>query len=360
MNKKKEQLEKTIKCPVCGVEKMFLSVHLKNAHGLSKEEAKSKFGLEHLSSELFRYNRSGKNNSFYGKSHTKETKDKIAITKVGKPAKSKERGLCQCGCGERVKKPGSKYCAGHATRGLLVGDKNPAKRPEVREKLVKNHASRGPNAEERARKISESKKGKKRVDMLNNRFLGISKEEEQQAVSKMRDAILELWQDSDYIEKQMKARCVSQNKREKELELLLEMLFPGEFKFVGDGEFILAGKCPDFVNVNGQKKIIELFGTYWHSEKVTGMKEEDHIKERVDLFSKYGYNTLIVWEDELKDVDTLSKKLKLFAHERMFNDCNMDISNEMMVQSDPCGDTGRLAEQEMTNPSFHGVNNEKM
>jgi transcription elongation factor Elf1 len=50
----------------------------------------------------------------------------------------------------------------------------------------------------------------------------------------------------------------------------------------------------------------------------------------------------------------------LFAHERMFNDCNMDISNEMMVQSDPCGDTGRLAEQEMTNPSFHGVNNEKM
>ena len=120
-------------------------------------------------------------------------------------------------------------------------------------------------------------------------------------------AMKRLWQDPEYIKKQMKARGCKPNKKEKLLVEILDELLPDEYKFVGDGEFILAGKCPDFLNVNGQKKIIELFGTYWHKPK-----EEQF---RIDLFSQYGYQTLIIWENELNNPNKLEEKLTVFHNE---------------------------------------------
>jgi len=122
-----------------------------------------------------------------------------------------------------------------------------------------------------------------------------------------------LWQDFDYRKKQLKAHLRNkQNKTERLLEEILYELFPGEYKFVGDGQFILAGKCPDFININGQKKIIELFGNYYHSEEITGISEELHEQNRKDLFARYGYQSLIVWEHELKDNSRLTNKLVEF------------------------------------------------
>ncbi len=102
---------------------------------------------------------------------------------------------------------------------------------------------------------------------------------------------------------------VKPNKPEKFLTKLLQKLFPNEWKYVGDGQFILAGKCPDFININGQKKIIELFGDYWHSEEVTGISKEQHEQERVDHFTQYGYQTLVIWECELKDIKSIENKI---------------------------------------------------
>ncbi len=94
---------------------------------------------------------------------------------------------------------------------------------------------------------------------------------------------------------------VKPNKAELKLNDFLQQLLPNEYKYVGDGEFILAGKCPDFVNINGQKKIIELYGNYWHKGE-TG-------KERIALFRQYGYETLIVWGSELKDEEELINRI---------------------------------------------------
>lgn len=70
---------------------------------------------------------------------------------------------------------------------------------------------------------------------------------------------------------------------------------------LGDGSVILEGKIPDFININGQKKIIELFGNYWH-------KEGDE-QTRKEYFNKYGYETLIIWEEEMKNLENVKNKL---------------------------------------------------
>lgn len=113
-----------------------------------------------------------------------------------------------------------------------------------------------------------------------------------------------LWQEPSFVRKQMKARGVSPNKAEMLLGDILEKALPGEYRYVGDGAFILAGKCPDFMNVNGQKKLIELYGDYWH--------RGDNPQDRIDLFREYGYRTLILWESELKDIDALITALYNF------------------------------------------------
>jgi len=77
------------------------------------------------------------------------------------------------------------------------------------------------------------------------------------------------------------------------LDTILQKYFPNEWKYVGLGEIFIAGKVPDFININGQKKLIELYGDYWHT------KEES--QERIAFFKQYGFDTLIIWESELYD-----------------------------------------------------------
>jgi len=76
------------------------------------------------------------------------------------------------------------------------------------------------------------------------------------------------WQDPKYAKKVFAHK--SPNKSELKLQTILNKLFPKEYKFVGNGQVVLGGKLPDFINVNGQKKIIEMFGTFYHSKKFTG------------------------------------------------------------------------------------------
>jgi len=126
-----------------------------------------------------------------------------------------------------------------------------------------------------------------------------------------------LWQDFEYSERQVRAIIkgwkTTPNIPEKFLIKFLQELFPGQWKFVGDGQFILAGKNPDFVNVNGQKKIIEHFGEYHHGEGMTGISNELHEQQRVDLFAQHGYQTLIIWGHELEEVEQLQNKLEEFC-----------------------------------------------
>lgn len=79
---------------------------------------------------------------------------------------------------------------------------------------------------------------------------------------------------------------------EKVIDAIKEFNLP--YKYVGDGAFILGGKNPDFMNINGEKKLVEVFGEYWHDRNST------EAEDRQNAFAQYGFDTLVLWETELK------------------------------------------------------------
>ncbi len=125
-------------------------------------------------------------------------------------------------------------------------------------------------------------------------------------------AMRKVWKNKEHREKTLRAsmlgRKIKPNKPEKQLNKLLSKLLPNEYKFVGDGKVIIGGFCPDFINCNGQKKIIEHYGDYWHTIK--NRIERD--KRRIVVYKKYGYKTLIVWEHELKNIKRVGEKIMEF------------------------------------------------
>ena len=148
-------------------------------------------------------------------------------------------------------------------------------------------------------KNSQSNKGKRRSP--NTEFTS--------------ESMREKYKDEEYIKKMKKAWNIKPNKSELRLLNFLNKLFPHQWKYVGDFSFTIDGKCPDFINVNGQKKIIELFGDYWH--------QGENPQDRIDIFKPFGYDTLVIWEHELKNKTELKSKLETFclSHEQMA--CNI-------------------------------------
>lgn len=145
------------------------------------------------------------------------------------------------------------------------GENNVAKRLEVREKysLIRKGWKHIKNPDEVRKKMSEALKGRKFTEQHK----------------------------SNLAKSSMLARELRPNKLEMKFENLLLQCFPTEYKYVGGGEFILGGKCPDFLNVNGKKKVIEVFGNYWH-------KGEDP-NVIIEHYKKYGFDCLVVWENEI-------------------------------------------------------------
>ena len=98
----------------------------------------------------------------------------------------------------------------------------------------------------------------------------------------------------------MKARGITPNKME--LELLIT-LAPLGWQYVGDGQLIVGGKCPDFWN--GDHKLIELFGDYWH--------QGENPEIRIQHFRDVGYGCLVIWEHELRDEAAVKAKVCAFV-----------------------------------------------
>jgi len=131
----------------------------------------------------------------------------------------------------------------------------------------------------------------------------------------LRNAAIKQWQNPNMREmilsKVLKANASRPNKTETELENILDK----DFRYTGDGSFFIGGKIPDFVNVNGKKQIIELLGCYWHGcpEHYPDEEKQREFEQRVQLFKSFGYQTLGIWEHELKDQETVKRKILEFS-----------------------------------------------
>lgn len=108
------------------------------------------------------------------------------------------------------------------------------------------------------------------------------------------------WQNKDWREKQISLVLKSLIKRPTSLEQQMIDLIDKHtlpYKYVGDGSFIIGGKNPDFVNINGEKKLIEVGNTYHHIKRFGNM--DNYIKERRKHFAQYGWESLFFMGDKL-------------------------------------------------------------
>lgn len=126
--------------------------------------------------------------------------------------------------------------------------------------------------------------------------------------------LLKLWKNKKFREERIKINLKSFKFTKSKPEKFLIKLFKHlklPYKFVGNGSFWIKFKKfnfnPDFIDIKN-KKIIEMFGDYWHN-RVDNKKRD---KIRIKGYIHQNYKTLIIWEHELKDLDKLIIKLKEF------------------------------------------------
>ena len=83
---------------------------------------------------------------------------------------------------------------------------------------------------------------------------------------------------------------------EKIVEVWLEQNRSGEWLYNGaNKEVIIGGRSPDFINIDGKKEVIEVFGMYWHSD--------DEEEQRISHYKKYGFDCKVIWEWDCNPVE---------------------------------------------------------
>jgi hypothetical protein len=153
--------------------------------------------------------------------------------------------------------------------------------------------------EESRNKLSESiKMGFKNGRIAHN----FRKKCSETRLKQMSVIMLKQWQNPEFRDKCVKATMVALKLRPTKPERIIASELGLFWKYVGDGQLIIGSKCPDFWN--GDHKLIELFGDFWHRKH----KPEDWI----NYYKKWGYDCLVIWEHELKNINNVKRKVKQF------------------------------------------------
>ena len=96
---------------------------------------------------------------------------------------------------------------------------------------------------------------------------------------------------------------------EKKLNEILQRNFPNEWKYTGDGSFLIGYKNPDFINVNGKRICIEVYYDFFKIRDFGSC--ENYEKQRSEHFAKYGWKTIFIKYEELTKEDVILQKLQL-------------------------------------------------
>lgn len=92
------------------------------------------------------------------------------------------------------------------------------------------------------------------------------------------------------------------------------------YKYVGDGNYIVGGLNPDFIESNGQKIAVEIFGTYWHSSLLRpNIPLSQTLEKRRKIFQRFGWQMIVFWDTEIQE-DTILKRLKEVKQVENLND----------------------------------------
>jgi very-short-patch-repair endonuclease len=355
------------KCRLCGKELSCINdLHLRT-HNITTEQYRKMFPDAILVSEQFKRNVSNVSKNWWimnrdkmvgrklseetkhrmslaqrGRKHSEETKRKIseALKRSSKKLSEKMIKLHRENTNFHRKcvEPLIKYSKSDENRisvsNRFKGDNNPAKRDDVRQKISMSLKEIEKTPEWRM-KISNALKGRtipieqriKIAETMKNRWKDPAYREKIYKIdnSPKRREILsikakERLKDDNYknrlCEKIMKACKIKPTKAELRLSNILNEVCPNEYKYVGDGQTFIGGRVPDFINFD-KKKIIELFGDYWH-------KQED-VTLRQQHFARYGYSVLVIWEHELKDAESLKNKILSFTYPNYNSELRVEV-----------------------------------
>lgn len=270
---------------------------------------------EKIRQSLLKWYRDGHTNYTYGKHLSEETKQKLSKAHLGLHLPEEAR-----------KKIGNAHRGTHHSdetkRKISIAKYNLKYSDETRNKF--RLANLGKKRSNETRKlISESAKareawknlpsmlGKHLSEETKHRMSKAQRGKPKSIETKLKHKLL--WQNPEHRTKQLKAQRqgmkVMPNKPEKVILSILDNKCHKEYKYTGDGSFIIDGLCPDFTNCNGQKKVIELFGDYWHRGQNPQVK--------IDRYAKFGFGCLVIWENELKDLNKVTDRIKEFNEARI-------------------------------------------
>lgn len=145
---------------------------------------------------------------------------------------------------------------------------------------------------------------------------------------KISNQVLKKWADKTYYDKMCKIRKNQMTSlvKEKICRKLISRNITGlekkvidiikkyglDFKYVGDGSFILHGFNPDFINVNGKKQIIEVFYEYFKEKQYGSLNK--YKKQRYAIYRGYGFDTLFIGHLDLQSLSErdIADKIKAF------------------------------------------------
>ena len=171
---------------------------------------------------------------------------------------------------------------------------NRYKDPNEREKTRQITINRYQNPLERAKTSETSKR------------MWAENPEKRQALSQ---EMIIRWSNPEYksrvVRNTAKAQHKSPNIPETIIIQVLDTYSPNEWDFIGgDSDIDIGGKRPDFKH-KYNNWIIEHFGDYHHTSKNKRIKEHQTYEGRVKFLSERGYNTLILWEHDVKSLPSI-------------------------------------------------------
>lgn len=165
-------------------------------------------------------------------------------------------------------------------------------------------------------------KAKSILDKMSKLMINLHSKEDspwknQNFIKKITSLSKERWKDLKFRENTIKATLKALQKRplksEKELDKFLQHDFPKEWKYTGDGSFLIGYKNPDFININGKKICIEVYHPYFKIRDFGSC--ENYEKQRSEHFTKYGWKTIFVKIEELNESNKLKQKIIQFTNQ---------------------------------------------
>lgn len=179
----------------------------------------------------------------------------------------------------------------------LRGNSNPSKREDVKKKLSEANKGQVPwilgkhHSDETRKKMSERAKGRVFSDEHRNNI----------RIARMRQVMPT---SKTSIEVKFEEICKKYN-------------LP--FIYVGDGSFWIEDLNPDFIDCNGKKVVIDIFGDYWHSPLLNPrIKSNRTFYGREEVLKKYGWKLIVLWESDLIRVDA-EKYITTLLHKNSYD-----------------------------------------